>query len=254
MPSIKIGDSFETNNFGTCSVVAYKSALEVYVQFGESPPVRTRVSDLRSGEVKNPFKRVKYEIGFIGVGEYSTKTHRYLYDLWSAMFQRCYDKKFLEINPTYSEVFVSDRWHNFQNFAKDVLEMKGSEFLRSTGTGSSYQLDKDLLVKGNKMYSKDTCCLLPKDINNALVKKDSCRGDLPIGVCRINSYKNPYRAAISTSGVVEYLGCYPTPELAFQAYKERKELLFRELAGKYKNSLDERAYTALMSYEISIDD
>ena len=41
---------------------------------------------------------------------------------------------------------------------------------------------------------------------------------------------------------------------AFNAYKTAKESFVKEQAEKWKGQIDERAYEALMNYEVSIDD
>ena len=104
-----------------------------------------------------------YGIGFIGVGNYKSRNktgHTKAYNAWAAMLQRCYDSKLHLRNPTYKECSVIEEWYNFQNFAgwfeKNYID--------------GYQLDKDLLIKGNKIYSPETCCFVPKEINLILGK------------------------------------------------------------------------------------
>ena len=55
-------------------------------------------------------------------------------------------------------------------------------------------------------------------------------------------------------GKQEYLGCFKTELEAFNAYKTAKESFVKEQAEKWKDKIDERAYKALMDYEVSIDD
>jgi hypothetical protein len=71
------------------------------------------------------------------------------YDLWHAMLKRCYSKPYLEKQPTYIGCSVSDTflyYHLFYNWCQTQVGF-GKE---------GYQLDKDLLIKGNKLYSEDT--------------------------------------------------------------------------------------------------
>ena len=66
---------------------------------------------------------------------------------------------------------------------------------------------------------------------------------------------NAFKAQISRSkGRSEYLGCFKTELEAFNAYKKAKESFIKEQAEKWKSQIDERAYEALMNYEVSIDD
>ena len=59
-----------------------------------------------------------------------------------------------------------------------------------------WQLDKDILIKGNKIYSPDTCCFVPSEINNLFVGCNKSRGSLPIGVT-FNKRLKRYVAQIS---------------------------------------------------------
>ena len=55
-------------------------------------------------------------------------------------------------------------------------------------------------------------------------------------------------------GMREFLGYFNTELEAFNAYKQAKESFIKEQANKWKGEIDDRAYEALMSYEVNIDD
>ena len=55
-------------------------------------------------------------------------------------------------------------------------------------------------------------------------------------------------------GKKRFLGCFNTPQEAFQAYKTFKEALIKEVANEYKEQLDSRVYEALMNYEVNEND
>ncbi len=57
-----------------------------------------------------------------------------------------------------------------------------------------------------------------------------------------------------SKGKREYLGCFKTEIEAFNAYKQAKESFIKEQANKWKSHIDQRAYNALMNYEVGIDD
>ena len=91
--------------------------------------------------------------------------------------------------------------------------------------GKRWALDKDILIKRNKIYSPDTCCLVPQEVNAIFIKgKRKNDNDLPIGVS-YNRYKSSYVAGcnIGHSGRHKTIGYYNTPEEAFYAYKIYKE-------------------------------
>ena len=104
------------------------------------------------------------------------------------------------------------------------------------------------------MYSESTCVFIPQSINNLLLKRDSARGGLPVGVCwHIRDKRYTAQCGIKI-GKREQLGSFDTPEEAFQVYKAFKEALVKQVANEYKEQIDQRAYNALMSYEVNIND
>ena len=167
------------------------------------------------------------------------------YALWGAMLQRCYSEKYHAKQPTYVGCSVSEMFKNFQQFAKWVVQQAGYGL-------TGWQLDKDLIYRGNKIYSENTCVFLPRNINMLLSVLAASRGNMPIGVSKGSG---KFRAECSNgSSKTKHLGTFPTPELAFAAYKIFKEALIKQRANEYKAQLDPRSYAALMSYEVSITD
>ena len=162
------------------------------------------------------------------------------------MLQRCYDPKFHEKYPTYKGCRVCKEWWNFQVFA----EWYYSHFYELENKMMS--LDKDIIKKGNKVYSPNTCVFVPHSINTLFVKSNKVRGEYYIGV-----YKNgnKFEAQLSKgNGKQIPLGLYDTPEEAFLTYKQAKEAYIKEVAEEYKGKIDPRAYEALMKYEVEITD
>lgn len=141
-----------------------------------------------------------------------------IHDAWRRILQRCYSEIYLRRNPSYRGCSVAPEWHVFSAFKR---WMEQQDYVGK-------QLDKDLLVQGNKTYSKETCCFLSSEVNNFLCtnrKKDTC---LPIGVvAREGKFaghcRNPF------TNTQEYLGLFPTADQAHNAWKNRKH----ELALEY---------------------
>lgn len=167
------------------------------------------------------------------------------YYTWNEMCRRCYSSSFKTANPTYIGCKVCDDWLTFSAFKSwfDKNYIKG------------YHLDKDILVKGNKTYSPDTCCFVPQEINNILTKNNKHRGEFPIGVSKYTN-KNGFVASLRVKSKTVYLGYYKTPKAAFDAYKKSKEKYIKELANDYKEKglISDIVYNALMRYEVSIND
>lgn len=166
------------------------------------------------------------------------------YVLWNNMLNRCYNAKYHEAKPTYIGCSVSEKFKHYSYFYDWCQLQVGFGII-------DFHLDKDLLLKHNKIYSEDKCVFIPKDLNMLLIKRQLYRGDLPIGVAKSG---NNYSVKCRAYGAVKCIGTFNTYELAFNAYKTFKEAHIKELAEKYKDNIDPRAYKALMNYEVSIDD
>jgi hypothetical protein len=116
-----------------------------------------------------------------------------------------------------------------------------------------YCLDKDILVSNNKIYSPETCCFVPKEINTIINRQKRQRGSLPIGVTK---NKNKYLSQISKHKKRIILGYFDTPEDAFLAYKREKESYIKEVADDYYNKglITKRVHDALYNWTIEITD
>lgn len=169
------------------------------------------------------------------------------YNVWKAMIHRCYNKKDHKRAPTYQNCYVCDEWLYYSNFEQwwnsRYYEINNQEM----------NLDKDILIKGNKVYSPQTCVIVPQDINLLFIKRNVKRGDLPIGVTYFKR-DNKYMASVGKFGKQHYLGLYNTPAKAFEAYKQAKEQHIKEVAEKYKDKIPRKLYEALYKWEVEITD
>lgn len=120
------------------------------------------------------------------------------------------------------------------------------------GTGLG-ELDKDILLKGNKVYCPELCVFVPRQVNLLLVSCNNSRGAYPLGVS-YNKKAAKFVAQLRCNGRVEYLGLFPSPEAAFAAYKVAKEAEIKRVVNLHIDSLDSRVSTALMGYNVDIND
>ena len=232
------GDKFMTANHGLAVVITYHNSKNVVVRFVDGTVIATRTDQLKSGKVKNPNGHVYYGVGIGANGEYTAKTHRDTYNCWLGMLARCYDAKTKERLPTYAGCTVAKRWHNFQNFAADYEAMVGYG-------NKGWQLDKDILFPGNKMYSRNKCCLVPSQINTLIIKPSQHRG-LPTGVTKVqNKCGINYAAYCRVKGKNINLGMYNTANAAQNAYQATKDAEVIRVVNKYKKFIDQRVYAAL---------
>ena len=188
-------------------------------------------------------------------GEYKTKENGKqirVYDTWHGMLERCYDKKWHKKYPNYIGCKVSKEWHNFQNFAKwyydNYYEVKGERM----------HLDKDILLKHNKIYSKENCIFVPQTINGLFAKCDKSRGDSVIGTSFLKNGKYQVSCSLlnpeTGKSKSKYLGIYDTEIEAFKIYKYYKEKNIKEVADYYKELIPEKLYDGMCNYEVEIDD
>lgn len=212
--------------------------------------VNIEFRSFKNKTVQYPYHPTKFGVGFIGEGIYKTShigKDNLEYTYWDGFMRRCYSNRVQNIRKTYIGCSTEESWHNFQVFGDWFQENYKSEYMQS------WCLDKDLLIKGNKDYSPETCCFLPNEINILFTNGYSKRGKYPKGV----SYKpriNKYIAQYQKEGMVKHIGTYKTVEEAFQAYKSVKEQYIKNKADKWKDKIDSRAYTAMYNYTIEITD
>ena len=247
LKGLAIGSIHETNNHGKIEILEIVNSRKVLIRFVDTGFEKFADSRLiRQGIVKDntlSYSSCGAILDVVGKTEGAASK---AYKLWCGMMNRCYSAKTHERRPRYSVCEVSEYFKKFSNF-RDWCD-------KQTSFGvDGFDLDKDLLIKGNSVYSEHTCCFLPQEINKSLQKTNKLRGNLPIGVC-FDKSRGKYRAAIKMYGKHVNLGRFECKFEAFQAYKVAKEGYLKELAEKWKDKIDDRAYEALMNYEVDIDD
>lgn len=175
------------------------------------------------------------------------------YEHWYNMAYRTSTPKEWDKYPRYKDCRVCDEWHSFENF-KQWFDENYYEV-----DGESMCLDKDILVKGNKIYSPETCCFVPNTINVLFTKNNAKRGKYPIGVC-YDKESNKFMAQLSyqenrhSKKKRKKLGRFATPEQAFDKYKQAKEEYIKIVADRYKDEIPKILYDALYNYKVEIGD
>jgi hypothetical protein len=168
------------------------------------------------------------------------------YKLWTNMLLRCFDEKEKKRYPTYENVTCCSEWLSFANFFEWLNKEVGW-----AGKPVGFQLDKDILVKGNKIYSPDTCGFVPTAINLLLIDCGASRGDLPVGVS-LHKATGKFQAHLRCFGKSKYLGLYANIEDASFAYKTAKEAQIKLVTLQYKDVLSPAVYESLMGWEIDV--
>lgn len=158
------------------------------------------------------------------------------------MLQRCYSDDYQVAQPTYADCSVADEWLSYQTFAEWINTQPAWGI-------PGFELDKDLIVLGNKIYGPKTCSMVPGAIN-CLIATRSRRNSSPLGAC-FNEEKRKYTAyCMDGNGNNKYLGAFTDAEDAFSVYKSYKERVIKMVAERFRAQIDPRVFETLMNYEV----
>lgn len=208
----RIDETHITNQGLLVKIVKYESTRSCDIQFEDGYIIKNRSYQcVKKGKIKHPFHPWTFGIGFMGEGLFNYKNNSLGYDKWTKMLKRVVKTKDY---PTYKDVTVCEEWHNFQNFAKWFEKNYNPKIMKG------WHLDKDILSGEDKIYSPETCCFVPPEINFHLRGNISNKkGGLPKGVIKIG---NKYVSRCNIKGKLTSLGRFNHIEEALQAYKKRK--------------------------------
>jgi hypothetical protein len=143
------------------------------------------------------------------------------YRKWASMLNRCYSPKYHRRHPTYKDCSVCDEWLTFSKFKAwmEFQDWQGKE------------LDKDILITGNKVYSPETCVFVDSVVNCFFITGSKSKSGRPAGIC-LRKRNNKYSAKCSNpiTGRAESLGDYATEHAAHEAWKKMKQDIGCQLA------------------------
>ena len=239
------GEENKNNQGCGMRIINYQDTRHCTIKFDDGTIIKNVMySSFKNGSVKNNNFKSIYGVGYYGYGKYTSDYKAYVY--WFNMLNRCYNPKYLKTRPTYLQCSVCEEWHNYQNFAKwfeeNYYEVDDEEMC----------LDKDIMIKGNKIYSPDTCVFVTQLINCIFTKGNKTRGECCIG---ISIKHNKYQVYVSEYGKSKPgLHSFDNEYDAFLEYKMEKEKYIKEVADKYREKIPNRLYQALYKYEVEFDD
>lgn len=252
----RLGEEKYNNQGCLMKIIKYNNAVDIIIEFQDEYKckINTTYNSFKNGCVKNPYYPDVYNVGITG-NKYPIRINGKNikeYKVWTQMIRRCFSKKEKERQPVYKEITCCDEWLYFEKFYE---WLHSQENFDKWLNGDRWALDKDILIKGNKIYSPETCCLVPQNINCLFNKHNIKRGDLPIGMTR---YYKKIQVWCSNPFIKKnkMLGTYSNKEEAFEVYKEYKENIIKQVADiEYKvGNITKECYDAMMSYEVEIDD
>ncbi len=245
---IKRAQAVHGTKYGYESVVYKNSYTNVIIKcrqhgsFSQLPFVHVRQGSGCPYCNKELHKSSRYGVG---INDIEDDVRSDAYNAWAGMLDRCYSER--SRHTTYKGCTVCDEWLTYSNFRRWFNNSKN-------GYQDGYHLDKDILLKGNKIYSPETCCFVPLRINEIIVNCKAARGKYPLGVRETKAKR--YAAYIYRDGRQNHLGVFESPYDAFAAYKQAKEAYIKEIATEYfsRGEITKRVYDALMRYEVDITD
>ena len=225
-------------------IINWRIASDIDVQFLDNfghTRRHTTYSAFKLGQLKNPYDKSMYGVGYLGVGKYKASincVHTQENDAWKCMIERCYCGERKEHMKYFENCTVCEKWFNFQNFAewysKNKYVVKGR-----------LHLDKDILYPGNTIYSPDKCLLVPQKINEQFHYRPKDTG-LPTGIRLMDSGK--YSAVCNSKS----LGTYTTVFEAYDVYAKEKERVVKQIADEYKSIVPTKVYDALYEYKVEL--
>lgn len=226
-------------DFFDCSKVEYRGMKEKVIlsseKFGEEGVLPSNLfnHDYKNRKRKNEKRRGK------GAREVGLQS----YHIWHGILSRCDEQKRRERDWAYRDCKVCAEWKDYENF----------RIWYNQNHIQGYQLDKDILKKGNKVYCPEYCCFVPQEINLLVKTRGLSATKYPPGVYITNK---GFVAYISIKKKQSRLGLYDSAEAAFAKYKEEKEAHIRRVAQEYydANKIERRVYDALMNYKVEITD
>ena len=245
-----VGKVCKSKSSGDFKILKYNDAYNVEIQFINTGfETVVELGNIRNGGVKDSYSPSVYGVGILGT-KYPSKINGVItkeYVLWKNMLKRCYSDKYQNKYPTYIDCEASDKFKSYEYFYEWCHKQVGFD-------NQGWHLDKDLLTKGNKVYSEDSCIFIPQEINSLLINNTASRGEHLIGVYW-NKRANAFVSRVNKNkGESEWLGYFNTELEAFNTYKQAKESFVKEQAEKWKDQIDPRAYEALMNYTVEITD
>lgn len=249
----------KNKNYQGCNmkIVSYVTTRDMEIEFEDEYKsiVHAQYDKFLKGQIKNPYYPSVCGVGIVGQKYPITLNHKSTkeYAAWHRMLDRCFDDKTKNKYPAYKDATCSDEWLLFENFYE---WLHGQENFDKWYNGKMWAVDKDIIKKGNKIYSSDTCCLVPDNVNKLFIRQNKHHKELPIGV---EESRGKFRSAqvpnINTKQM-ERSKLLGTQEEAFSVYKLHKESLIKQVAQEEfdAGNITNKCYDAMMNYEVEITD
>ncbi len=240
-----IGETNKNSKGTEMKIVGFRGKGDIDVRFLDEHGVvvHTTYQNFKRGFVRNPYDITVRGVGYLGKGPYKTRVDGKLtdaYDVWDSILDRCYSPREQDKYRTYYHICtVCEEWFNYQAFAR----WYNNNWYPCDGR---LHIDKDILVKGNKVYSPERCILIPQRFNMIFMSKErSVDADLPCGVHRTKS-SDKYEAEFNCN----YLGIFDSVGEASIAHDTAKRKHIRKTIAEYELEyrLPDKVRNALLAW------
>ena len=247
----RLGETKPNKQESKMTIITYRDCDNIDIQFENGFVVEhTNYTLFERGTISDPFYPSLYGVGYMGMRTQYKNANEYAkpYEVWSSMMKRCYNEN-CQRHRWYEDCVVDERWHNFATFYQ---WWKENYYELPEGMGR-IELDKDFKCKNCRIYSPDTCLLIPQRINESKPNRRTGNREFPIGIT-FNKIKQKYHVRTNVNGEDTHIGNFDTLEEAFSAFKATKENELKELAELYKPYIPEDVYNAVINYKVEITD
>jgi hypothetical protein len=256
---LKVGDIFQSTSGNTYTVIENLADCKSKIKFNDEFGYEVVADNyaIRNGRLKNPYYRKLFGKGYFGVGPYKSKLgpgsqgypNTLEYTAWINMLSRCYyhtNKTKVQNNMVYKDVEVCPEWLNFQTFSEWFTEKYN--LVKSKEPYIKIALDKDILSGTSKIYSPETCSIIPSEISMSLIGSSGVligKGKINCRLTRNGKYSITLHNRDGTTRGVVGLN---SKEDCLNVYMEHKRTVLKELAEKYKHVLEHRVYDRLIQF------
>ena len=232
-----IGRIYTSKNCGDLKIVGYLGDSKYRCRFLTTGTIkRGDLRNIKKGEIEDPFYPRIYGVGYIG--NLSPKPYKNIYTIWIKLLERLYSERHTEVFPNYVDVTMDKRWHCFEHFVKDFKQLPGYKEMEKY-PHFKFNMDKD--IKTNKRYySKDTCILIPHEINQLAIT-DICTNKTGYPGVSVDPRKSGgYVVGYSSNGKRIALGRTTNAYEGYLWYRQAKlEKVNDLLNNKYSNFNEE---------------
>lgn len=248
---LPVGSRYKTNKGFWYTIKEYVSATNITIQFDPDdlcPEGYTRKVVkyyILCGIIDYPFERSSSGIGYVGYDvKNKSDAHIHIRDVWSKMLQRCYNPS-IKDTKGYKGCTVCDDWHSYANFYQWYSKQIDSGFYKV-----DYQLDKDILKWGNKVYCPEYCRLVPEKINSFLNNFEDTRSTgTPSGLAWKKTH-NKYEVSIKDEDSNRRYLCITSDTVyGYEVYRNEKERIAKILAERYSDTVDSNIINTLYNFK-----